>query len=162
VTVKEIFEVDGRSTRGPVRWGRPVDETSKGVYVIARTSEVDGGCRPCELPLRRPIPASLKINCEYELMRWLCDEPIIYIGKTDQAISRRIQQFYGHECGNRSPHAGGQILLLLACDRWVYWSPSPNPRESEKKMLDAFKERAGQRPYANFDGKRRPGRIRHR
>ncbi|HET9178325.1 MAG TPA: hypothetical protein VFQ24_08200 [Terriglobia bacterium] len=132
-----------------------------GVYVIARTHRLDTGCRPCELALRRPIPAYLEIDRDYELKRWLRYEPIIYIGKTNQPVSNRIRQFYRHRCGARSPHAGGQILLLLDCERWVYWSRSPNPRESEKKMLQAFKEQAGQRPYANFDGNRRQARIKH-
>jgi hypothetical protein len=159
VTVSEMFESANLLPSGPVQWMTAIRESSKGVYVIARTSEPHLGCTSCALPLCDPLPVGLKIDSDYENERWLPDEPIVYVGKSDQPISRRINQFYQHQCGNRSPHAGGQIILLLRCQLWLYWSGSPHPLTSERKMLSAFKSVAGQPPFANFDGKRRPRRI---
>jgi hypothetical protein len=46
---------------------------------------------------------------------------------------------------------------MLGCELWLYWSLSPHPLISERKMLSGFKTIVGQLPFANFDGKRRPG-----
>jgi hypothetical protein len=70
-----------------------------------------------------------------------------------------VKQFYNHRCGVRGPHAGGQIILLLSCEKWVYWSPCNEPREVELKMLEAFKARVGNYPFGNSDGKRSRKRI---
>ena len=159
MTVSEIFETADLSLCGPVQWMTAIREPSKGVYVVARTSDPYAGCISCPLPLRDPIPAGLTIEPTYEVDRWLRQEPIVYIGKSDQPLSRRVCQFYQHQCGNPSPHAGGQVVLLLSCELWLYWSPSPHPGNSERTMLSAFESVVGKLPFANFDRKRRPRRI---
>jgi hypothetical protein len=93
--------------------------------------------------------------------RWLPNEPIVYVGKADQMIQRRLAAFYRHKCGDTSPHAGGQVLKLLSCSLWVYWSPASHPRDCERVMLCAFKEEVHQAPFANWDGQRRRRRIRY-
>jgi len=160
MTVAELFEMVSLSPCGPVRWRNAVPESHKGVYVIARVRDPNACCLECDLPLRNPLPQGVEIDGDYELGRWLRAEPIVYIGKTDQPIEKRVGQFYQQKCGNRSPHAGGQAILLLNCDLWVFWSKSANPWDAELAMLAAFKKQTGRAPYANFDGQRRPKRIR--
>lgn len=156
VTVAEIFRKTNLSLCGPVRWKAPVTGSSAGaagVYVVARVSDPNGGCKSCALPFKDPFPADLELDLEYELHRWIPKEPIVYIGKTDETIRKRVAAFYRHKCGDGSPHAGGQVVHLLECDLWVYWSPSDNPYDTELSMLCSFKEEADQVPFANFDGK---------
>jgi hypothetical protein len=156
MTVAELFEAVKLPIRGTVKWPSPVPDQSKGVYVLARTAESSAAAARCKLTFK---PHDLKIDSVYEQNRWQEDESILYIGKSDQPLGKRLKQFYKQVCGNKSPHAGGQILLLLECDRWVYWSASPDPKRHEKELLSVFKERTGQVPYANFDGERRPRRV---
>ncbi len=151
--VTELFTEVGLSICGTMRWGCPVVESRSGIYVIAQTNQ------PSQSLCFKVIPSGIQIDKAYEEARWLPSERIVYIGKADQPISRRISQFYKHQCGDRTPHAGGQILLLLDCDLSVYWAPSPTPRKTEKDMLRLFKSRTGKLPFANHDGQRRPKRV---
>jgi hypothetical protein len=98
------------------------------------------------------LPSNIDLSREYEERRWLADEPIVYIGQTDQTIRKRLKDFYRHKCGNPGPHAGGQVIKLLRCALWVYWSHADNPYNVEQTMICAFKAKVGQVPYANYDG----------
>jgi hypothetical protein len=84
----------------------------------------------------------------------------VYVGKTDRPIRKRLGEFRRHQCGNKSPHAGGQVVKLLRCGLWVYWSTAPNPYDAEHTMICAFKEQTGQLPFANEYQGRRQRRIR--
>ena len=160
MTVADVFGKANLSPCGPVRWGKPILKSSKGVYVIARVDDPTAGCTRCELPFVEPIDSDLVIDRDFESQRWLRDEPVVYIGKADQPIEKRVGQFYRQKCGDRSPHAGGQVILLLNCDLWVYWSPADYPRSAERTMLCEFEKQVGKVPFANFDGKKRLRRIR--
>jgi len=160
MTVAQVFASAGLTPSGPVHWKQPIVEPNEGVYVIARGGNANLDYTPCELPLRNPLPAYIQIDSDYESQRWLPNEPVVYIGKTDRRLERRIAQFYAHHCGDRSPHAGGQILLLLTCDLWVYWSRSDHPQNDESTMLYAFEKTVGKAPFANFDRKRGLKRVR--
>jgi hypothetical protein len=137
-----------------VPWGADVPETSAGVYVIARVGDPEVGCDPCGLPFIDPLPPNLVLDLEYEQQRWLPNEPILYIGKTDRPLRERVGEFRRHKCGATSPHAGGQVVKLLQGDLWVYCAPADNPYDTEQKMISAFRQESGQVPFANDDGKR--------
>jgi hypothetical protein len=160
MTVFEIFNAAQLSHQGPVRWTELISQPGPGVYVVARISDPHQACEHCELPLIDPIPDAISLDLDFENARWLPTEPILYIGQTRQAIDKRVRDFYRHKCVNPSPHAGGQIVHLLACALWVFWAPSTDPYKTEQAMLRAFEERVGHRPFANFDGRRSPRRIR--
>jgi hypothetical protein len=81
--------------------------------------------------------------------RWISSQPVIYIGRTRRPLSRRINEFYRHIHGNRSPHRGGQDVKLLECPRWVYWSPVDAADIAEHKMIETFIEKVGSFPFAN-------------
>ena len=155
LTVAELFGGLSLSLHGPLPWGTQIPESNSGVYLVARGANPSGPCKPHDLQF---IDApGLDLDLEYEHMRWLPNETIVYIGKTDETIRKRVGAFYRHKCGDKSPHAGGQILKLLQCDLWVYWSPAANPYDIEQRMICAFREETGQAPFANADG--RKGRI---
>ena len=161
MTVTEIFRKANLSPLGPVPWGTQVPELCAGVYVVARVGDPYGGCKSCVLPFIDQLPPNIDVDLESERQRWLPNEPIVYIGQTtDQTLAKRIRQFYRHKCGDSRPHAGGQVVKLLRCNLWVYWSPATDPLESERTMILAFKNQAGQEPFANWDGKQQRRRIR--
>ena len=158
MTVAEVFAAANLSPHGRGPWGDPVGEFSAGIYVIARVNDATLDCDACAWQLVDQLPVTLDL--EYERQRWLPNEPVIYIGKTDRTIHKRVGEFYDHKCGDKRPHAGGQVLLLLQCPLWVYWSPATDPRLSEQTMIRAFKERVGKEPFANSEcGRRRQKRI---
>jgi hypothetical protein len=142
-----------------VPWGADVPEANAGVYVVARVGDPEVGCKACALPFIDPLPRNVVLDLDYERWRWLPSEPIVYIGKTHRAIGKRVREFYRHTCGDRNPHAGGQVVKLLQCDLWVYWSPVNSPYATERTLIRAFRQGAGQVPFANDDGKRIGKRI---
>jgi hypothetical protein len=148
LTVAEIFAKVGPSPCGPVIWGEDIGESGEGVYVVARVSNATGDCKACGLRFRS-LPRNLALNRKYEQKRWLKNEPALYIGQTTQPLCKRIRQFYDHKVGEKRPHAGGQVIKLLACDLWVYWCPTSDPVKVEKAMISAFEKQARQLPFAN-------------
>ena len=160
LTVAELFKTANLSPSIPVPWGTDVTEPRAGVYVVARVGDPEGGCKACALPFSDPLPPNLVFDLEYERWRWLPNEPIVYIGKTDRSIRKRVREFHRHQCGDTSPHAGGQVVKLLQCDLWVYWAPANSPYATERTLIRAFRQEAGHVPFANEDGKRIGKRIR--
>jgi hypothetical protein len=83
---------------------------------------------------------------------------IVYIGRTGckGGLRKRLRLFYRHRYGKRSPHSGGQYILLLRCPRFVYWASTTDYVAAEKLMLEFFRARLGRLPYANRCQPRRP------
>lgn len=163
MTVNDVFKAAGLTPSSPIRWNMEstLDVSSlpdrPGVYVVARIGSPDEPCIPCELRLR--IPSALVLNSTEETNRWLPYEPVVYIGQaTGQTLQKRLKQFHRHQCGQPSPHAGGQVVKLLTCKLWIYWSEATNPRGCEQTMIDAFKKRLGKNPFANAHRGRGHGR----
>ena len=72
---------------------------------------------------------------------WLPDEVILYVGQTtSRTLRHRLQQFYRHRLGDRSPHAGGQWLKTLAnLDQLrVFWARSTAPEADEAKLIHQY------------------------
>ena len=74
---------------------------------------------------------------------------VIYIGRTKRPLAKRLREFYRHQYGNRSPHRGGQAVLKVTGERWVYWCPTADPRGAERTLLQAFLSLTGSLPLAN-------------
>ena len=139
ITVAEVFGAASLKPHGPVRWLEMVAESSPGVYVVAVVAEHDAGCEGLNVNY---LPSEA-------LGRWIAGQPVVYIGRTRRAISRRLQEFFYHKHGNRGPHRGGQDVKFLLCPLWVFWCPTPDPAQAENRMIEAFKKRVGQLPFAN-------------
>jgi len=74
---------------------------------------------------------------------------IVYIGRTKRSLARRIREFYNHRHGDPGPHRGGQAVLLMPGDRTVYWSPTNDSRDTEKRLIQTFVDHYGRLPTAN-------------
>ena len=98
--------------------------SDKGVYAIAMSAKPDAAWSlPCteftpSLEARRGLT-----------VRWLSDQPVFYIGKTDRTARHRLGQFYTHRFGQRSPHAGGQHIVVLPMieNANVFWAEAVAP-----------------------------------
>jgi hypothetical protein len=139
ITVRTLFNAAGLEPYGPVAWGKAVEEKRPGVYVIAIVAEADGSCDCIDVSYLPGVVAK----------RWIPSQPVIYIGRTKRALSRRIKEFYHHVHGHKSPHRGGQDVKLLKCERWVYWCRVECVAVAEQKMIEAFKATAESFPFAN-------------
>jgi hypothetical protein len=161
LTVSQLFRAASLSAHGPVPWGDKAPDLpeAQGVYVVARVGGQKFPCQVSTLPLADPVPSNLVLNQEYEARRWLPTEPAVYIGQTTRSLRERIHQFFRHKVGHKGPHAGGQVIILLGCPRWVYWSLADSPKDAEAMMISAFEKKVHQLPYGN-KVRREPKRIR--
>jgi hypothetical protein len=154
LTVSELFGTANLSPQDRVPWETGLSDLpkSKGIYVVARVGDPNLDCQPSDLSFKDPLSPNLILDLEYERQRWLPNEPVLYIGGTTRTIRKRMGDFYRHKIGNKSPHAGGQVVKLLICALWVYWSPTTDkadPMETEKAMISSFKEQVGHLPFGN-------------
>jgi len=74
---------------------------------------------------------------------------IVYIGRTRRSLRKRLREFCRHRYGDKSPHRGGQEVLLHKCPLLVYWAPTADYAAAENSMIEYFKARTGGLPYAN-------------
>jgi putative transcriptional regulator len=146
VSVSRLFGAAGLSVCGPVRWTERVPEKRPGVYVVATSSDPssDSG-----LDRIAGLPKAVAI-------RWVPSQSVLYAGCTSRSLSIRLNQFYRHKHGDRSPHRGGQDVKLLSCALWVFWAPTETPEEAEVRMIEEFEEATGRLPFGNL---KRPSRV---
>ena len=185
-TVIELVRAHDLRLQGPLRWGRPPACQECGIYLVSMTAD------PSLLPernlpdfsvdaidewlkhaadmtldgVRRPSAASIA-----ERLRrfWLPDEPVVYVGQTEQPLQDRIDQFRGHRLGRSSPLRGGHWLKVLRnlSSLYLFYAVCDSPLDTEKSILRLFSGRVspGSRarlwdkvnpiPFANlrrFDG----------
>ena len=83
---------------------------------------------------------------------WLPEEQIIYIGKTHRLLKSRLDQFYRHLLGRRSPHCGGSWIKCLSVLPFarVYWKCCQEPARDEQSLLQVFRDRVRQRCPQNY------------
>ena len=157
-SIADLLKQVGLQWTGVVQWGEPVPSLKQGVYLLSLASRCDQnpvitGDAPVD---RREVAGwlarvpSFKLDGRSEpspddvVQRlgefWLRDESILYIGKTDRALRKRVNEYYGTNLGNRSPHRGGHWIKTLSVlhDTFVHYAETPRPEESEGDLLRAF------------------------
>jgi hypothetical protein len=139
MTVQDLFAAARLNPEGPIPWLQLPEERQPGVYVVSLTPN------PID-----PAP-EIDIACVREAQRdrWLVQQPVIYIRRATRSLRNRLTQFYRHKYGKRAPHRGGQAVIPLQCDRWIYWAVTPDPIAAEAAMIRAFREKVGKLPYGN-------------
>ena len=172
MTVDELFEVAGVMPGNVkrVRWNDRPCCSSAGLYVVSSSPEPDkdipsGEIRFDDSSVRRWINrlpdftidgAKPSVNSLEDRLSdfWIPEENILYVGMTKKSLARRIGAYYSTELGAGKPHSGGQWLKTLAnlAELYVYYAPSSNPEEGERKMLTEFYEKQGDYPFANLTG----------
>jgi hypothetical protein len=76
-------------------------------------------------------------------------QDVVYIGRAGSSLQKRLGQFYRHVYGRRSPHRGGQDILLLTGPLEVYWATTRDYVAIEHGLIEAFHKRWGRKPIGN-------------
>lgn len=88
--------------------------------------------------------------------KWVEDTLIMYIGKSDDGLRKRISTCIRFGCGEDVAHRGGRAIWQLPdsdrlCIGWKKLDPAESAREKEKEWIKSFKDNHGQQlPYANW------------
>ena len=85
---------------------------------------------------------------------WIDGSDVIYIGKTDQTLRKRIKAFAGFGRGKAVAHQGGRLIWQLPDPQhlmigWLVIEPS-QATDEETKLLAEFEDRFGRLPFANL------------
>lgn len=131
--IEELFDAAGIVPSGAVAWGEAPAHDGQGVYVVS--------INPA---------AEIAFDRRFEAFRhrWLDGQPVVYIGRA-VVLDRRLKQFYRHRYGAKSPHAGGQDILLLGCEKRVTWAAVDDRFQAEDRLIEAFCAAHGRRPFGN-------------
>lgn len=85
---------------------------------------------------------------------WVDGAKVLYIGKAGSSLRTRVKALVRFGRGHRAAHWGGRYLWQLSSsyELRVCWmtTPGENPREVERRLIREFKEKYGQRPFANL------------
>lgn len=130
---------------------------SKGVYVVLRKMETD---MPKFLAVETgPLThkgRAMNYSIEELKLNWVRDTSVVYIGKTDQLLRKRIRTYLSYGQGNDAAHRGGRAIWQLPESEdlvfaWKVISPYASAESLESEMIQQFKlEHSFQRPYANM------------
>jgi transcription elongation factor GreA len=71
---------------------------------------------------------------------WLPSEPVLYVGSSENSVSRRVAALLATPLGDRRPHSGGHWLhaLRMPAGTRIWWSATPAVEEYEDALLTAF------------------------
>jgi hypothetical protein len=131
LTAEELYALAEIAPVGTTPWEDKVPSKQSGVYVISTVGEVIHVNLPGE---EQPF--------------WLPDQTIVYIGRAKH-LSRRLRQFQRHVYGQKSPHRGGQAILLLNCSMTITWAEVSDYAAAEAALIEAFQAHCGKRPFGN-------------
>jgi hypothetical protein len=157
-TIAQILASEGLALKGVVKWGNRVNSNSGGVYIVSLSSDPSQNFGVLEnTPLSLDVIKEWlsrvptfrldgKINPSTEAVAsrlskfWLLDENILYIGKTDGELRKRVGQYYRTPLGAPKPHHGGHWLKVLSNinQLFVYFAECSNAEAHETRMLHLF------------------------
>lgn len=156
---------------GQVQWGQKIPSQEHGIYIIALTDDPNQNnntfpqapldmaaimawlAHATEMTLdKQPHPTTAAIAQRLQQF-WLPSETIIYIGKADQPLRKRVGDFYNHKLGRKGPHAGGHWLKTLSNinELQVYYAECDQAKQVETALLEQFAANANNNiPFANL------------
>ena len=169
ITIQKLTEKFNLIINGKVLWNNKIPETGLGIYIISTSNDMNQNLGTTEVPAFDSmlveswtrISKDLKLNSSdrpsvSEILnelekRWHPNENILYIGKGtgNKGLDGRIKQFYDHQVGYSSPHAGGSWIKLLKNHPklYIYYSKCPNPENVEFQLLLHFAELLSGKSY---------------
>lgn len=130
-TVHDILQAHNLAITGTVKWGGSFDANYNGIYIISLSDNPNQNENLSNAPSFNETQmhnwlntaTEMKIDNENPTIEklkirlsefWFEDENIVYIGKAEkQNIKQRINKFFRHSVGERSPHRGGFWIKLL-------------------------------------------------
>lgn len=132
LSAEDLFARAALTPFGPIAWGTALPTIDSGVYVIC-TGDHNIDISGFTEDLRT---------------RWVPGQSIVYIGRA-KVLRNRLQQFYRHKFGAKSPHRGGQSILQLNVHLQVYWSVADDYAAAEHRLIEGFRSECGVIPFGN-------------
>ena len=128
---------------------------NKGVYMVLRylSDEMPEFLEKGSGGLHKGTDMNYKVS-DLE-SHWVNDTSIMYIGKTDNSLRKRISTYIKHGMGQDAAHRGGRSVWQLpdAADLVFIWFPikeTADARTLEIMFLNEFREsHNGRLPFAN-------------
>jgi len=157
-TIAQILASASLAQKGSVKWGDKVNSNSSGVYIISLSPDPSqnlGNLKDAPLSLEVikewldkvktfKLDGKTKPSVEavaFHLSQfWLPDENILYIGKADSNLGKRVGQYYCTPLGASKPHRGGQWIKVLSNinQLFIYYTECSNAKAYETGMLKFF------------------------
>ncbi len=148
----DLLRSVGLMADGPVRWGAQVRSTKPGVYLIELPTPLARA--PIDLsPVGTWIERvpSLELDGTRPAGRdlahrlgefWLPDQVVLYVGATDRALGRRVDELVRTPLGDPGPHPDGRWLATLRGmeQARVWWAETDAPEEYDDALLAGFAE----------------------
>lgn len=143
---------------GQLRNGCGASPDEKGVYAVLHMKK----SRPRFLP-RGSAPDGEDVAVSELENKWVPDAELVYLGKTDNSLRKRLRQYMRFGTGKDAPHRGGRYIWqienngeLIVCwkalDGQRIDGGEIDPREYEKSLLQEFKKgHHGSLPFANIN-----------
>ena len=173
ITIQKLTEKFNLSMHGKVLWNNRIPETGPGIYIISTSNDLNQNFGAIQIPAFDSMfieswartSTDLKLNVSdrpsvSEIInelekRWHPNENILYIGKATgkKGLDSRIKQFYDHQVGYSSPHAGGSWIKLLKNHPklYIHYSKCPNPENVEFQLLLYFAEILSGKSYLEMN-----------
>ncbi|MDP2711470.1 MAG: helix-turn-helix transcriptional regulator [Solirubrobacteraceae bacterium] len=121
-----------------------------GVYVVLRATDAAPAFleRSVGGPYRDELPASI----DELAARWTDETPLVYIGKSDRPLSKRVRELARYGAGHKEAHVGGRYMWQLAdhADLLVAWIITDQPVSLEAELIAEFEHARGRLPFANI------------
>lgn len=127
----------------------------KGVYFVLRERTDSIPVFKSQSPVLEHKGKSLSYSVDELKSKWVEDTQIMYIGKTDSSLKKRISSYIRFGKGSDSPHRGGRSIWQLPdVDNliigWRNLSSAESARALEHQLLVEFSNaHCGKLPFAN-------------
>ena len=124
----------------------------KGVYLVVRPEsfrQVIFKSSSCAFRLRGKDPT---VSLDKLQDKWV-DDAILYIGKSEKSVHKRMQQHIDFWKGNRAVAWGGRIIAQIVNyeELEIWYLSCDNPKQMERDLLDVFCGMHDEKlPFANF------------
>jgi transcription elongation factor GreA len=146
----DLLRAVGLMADGPGQWGRPVSAAGPGVFVVELAAPLANAPieltrvgkwieRVASLRLDGEVPSSKALAARIGTF-WLPSQTVLYIGRSEVSVARRLTAMARTELGDRQPYAGGYWLKTLRAleSTRLWWAPTGATEEYEDALLDAF------------------------
>lgn len=84
--------------------------------------------------------------------KWVNDEEVLYIGKSETGVGKRMRRHIDFWKGKPVAAWGGRIIAQIQNydNLEVWYSACDNPKQAERELLDKFYDKHTKLPFANF------------
>ena len=128
------------------------DGNCQGIYIIALPDDFGKVNFNSSSSLDKWKDKNVAVPIEKLHKKWVENTNILYIGKSETNISKRLMQHIDFWNGEYVPAYGGRIIGQIEnfFDLEVWYFECNNPSQAEKELLKTFKGKYGKLPFANW------------